>query len=294
MPDPVTAITGGMGIIGSLIASDAQGDAAQTQANSANYATQLQYKAYQQQRKDLAPWRKAGQTALNALIGTPATPERTVQGAPIYGNALGGAPGETVVSLFGNEQVYNPEQTIIGYQPSTTIPAKAGTEGLLQKGPGEFEESPSYQFALEQGQQGIQRAASATGRLGSGAYLKDATKYAKGLASEEYQNFLNRYYQSLNPYFSLAGLGQIGATGSAAAAGQYGQAAGQNALYAGNATAAGQLGQGNTWANTMNWGGQQMGNYLAQNQLQNQSYGGIYSPSYGYLNPNQVNSMTWL
>lgn len=316
------AVAGGA-VAGGLISAQGQKSAAKTMAGSADQATQLQYEMYQQQREDLGPWREAGAGAVNALWGTPGTPAQTTQGAPIYGAPSPGAPvaapqqGSAVPDYTAGVPMYNAESgvtygynnpllnqlavagvypgqqqpQITGYGPSTTTPATPGTQGLIQKGPGEFEESPSYQFALSEGLRAQQRAASATGRLGSGAYLRDATKYAKNLASEEYQNFLNRYYQSLNPYFSLAGLGQISATNTANAAGQYGQAAGQNALYAGNATAAGQMGQANTWGNMAQWGGQQAGNYLAQ---RNYPQYGVNSPTYGFMSPNQMNAMTWL
>ena len=167
---------------------------------------------------------------------------------------------------------------------------KAGEEAvntlakLTQAGPGIFTESPSYQFALQQGMQGIQRGASATGRLGSGAYLKDITKYAEGMASQEYQNFLNRYYQSLTPYQSLAGLGQTAATNVANQGANAAQSQGQNALYAGQAQAAGILGQTNAIVAPMANAGQQVGDYMNMNYMRNlynpQSqgqYGGYYS-----------------
>jgi hypothetical protein len=319
----VAVAVAGAAVVGGVIASQGQQSAADTMAGSAENATQLQWAQYQQQRADLAPWTQAGAGAINALWGTPGTPEQTIQGAPIYGPAGGtgtGAGAENQGGSWGIEMQYDWEsnsmkpvtvhyppgestasaaiggqqQVITGYQPSTTIPATPGTTGMIQAGPGQFKESPSYQFVLGEGQKGIQRAASATGRLGSGAYLKDATKYAEGLASTEYDNFLRRYYESLNPYLALAGMGQLSATNTANAAGQYGQSVGQNALYAGQANAAGQLGQANTWANVANWGGQQAGNYLAYNQLQNGQYSGVNSPNYGYMNPNQINAMTWL
>lgn len=43
------------------------GNAASTQANAANRAADLQNQQFQQTREDLAPYRAAGQTALNAL-----------------------------------------------------------------------------------------------------------------------------------------------------------------------------------------------------------------------------------
>jgi hypothetical protein len=46
----------------------AAGDAASTQAASADRAADLQYKQYEQTRQDQMPWMEAGKTALNKLI----------------------------------------------------------------------------------------------------------------------------------------------------------------------------------------------------------------------------------
>lgn len=56
-------------IIGSsLIGSDAAGQAAGTQADASNKASDLQYKMFQEQQALQAPFRAAGETALNKLI----------------------------------------------------------------------------------------------------------------------------------------------------------------------------------------------------------------------------------
>lgn len=52
---------------GSFLQSGATKDAARMQADAANRAAELQYKMYQQQREDLAPWRAAGSKALTEL-----------------------------------------------------------------------------------------------------------------------------------------------------------------------------------------------------------------------------------
>lgn len=64
-----------------------------------------------------------------------------------------------------------------------------------------FEQSPGYQFRMQQGQQAIERAAAAAGSYGSGANLKDLTRFGQGVASQEYGSYVNR----------LLGLQQIGA-----------------------------------------------------------------------------------
>lgn len=81
----------------------------------------------------------------------------------------------------------------------------------VKQGPGDYKESPGYQFQLDEGIKAVNRAAAARGASGAGGTTKDIMRYAQGLASSDYDQFLNRYYQSLNPYLSLSNLG-YGAT----------------------------------------------------------------------------------
>jgi hypothetical protein len=57
-----TAIVGG-----AVIGAYASGNAASTQADAANNASNMTWAQYQQTREDQAPWRQAGQTALNQI-----------------------------------------------------------------------------------------------------------------------------------------------------------------------------------------------------------------------------------
>jgi hypothetical protein len=106
---------------------------------------------------------------------------------------------------------------------------KAGRKALgvlekkIYKGPGEFEESPGYQFRLEQGKKTVLSAASATGGLASGRTQKALMEYGQEYASNEYDKFLARYYTSLSPLQSLA---QVGVT-TAGSLGQMGVATGR-------------------------------------------------------------------
>lgn len=69
-----------------------------------------------------------------------------------------------------------------------------------------FETSPGYQFNLEQGQEGLLRAAGSRGALNSGGTDVDLLKYSQGLASNEFGNYLSQQQY-------LAGLGQSAAQG---------------------------------------------------------------------------------
>ncbi len=165
--------------------------------------------------------------------------------------------------------------------------------GMLKAGPGEYEKSPYYNFLMGQGTQALERGAAARGNQLSGAENKALTQFGQGLASTDYDTWLNNWYKSLTPYQSLAGLGQTTATQGAGLANQSANAIGQYGLAGGEARAAGQLGVANTIGNYAQWGGQQAGNYLMQNAL-NQNYGQpMYNPQ-TYWPQNQINSMGWL
>jgi len=72
MPDVATGITGAMTGISALSSMDSGGQAANTQSASADQAIALQNKMYEQNRKDLAPWRNVGSAAeqrLGVLLG---------------------------------------------------------------------------------------------------------------------------------------------------------------------------------------------------------------------------------
>lgn len=71
-----------------------------------------------------------------------------------------------------------------------------------------FQESPGYQFRLEQGQQALERSQAAKGGLLSGRAVLEAQRFGQGEASAEYGNYINRLQ-------SLAGMGQAAAGGAA-------------------------------------------------------------------------------
>lgn len=227
------------------LSAHAMTKAAGISADASRYATDIQWKMYEQARQDQLPWLKAGQKALGEL------------------------------------------------------------EKKVYAGPGEFTESPGYQFRLDQGNKNILANQSATGNLASGRTLKALQQYGQDYASNEYSNFLNQYYQSLAPLQSLAGLGQSTATsmggqsigaGNAIAgtimsgagqqssayqglAGIYGNmgsnlasiymgqgnAIAQNYMNQGNISAANSINQANIWNNAITGATSTLGYYLGQN-----------------------------
>ncbi len=76
-----------VGAAGSAYASKQSGKAAQTQANSADQASAIQQANFEQTREDLMPYKQAGDTSLNQLMGQ-MTPDgyfnQTYTGQDIY------------------------------------------------------------------------------------------------------------------------------------------------------------------------------------------------------------------
>jgi len=258
-------------IAGTSIFSGIMGDkAAKSEERAAGKAADLQWKMYQQGREDLAPWREAGIYGLNALTGEmeygmsmPRREDFMTKPSMTYdfSDFSAGPQGIPGTPTF-DEAAYN--DAMDKYYASGER-----TGGLLE-GPGEFTEDPGYQFRLSQGVNALDRSAASRGSVGGGAHKKALLEYGQGLGSQEYQNFLNRYYESLNPYFSLAGMGQVSAGQGASMGTQTGQLMGQNYLAGGRAKAGGYA----NWANALNSG---MENYI--------SMGGGFGGGGGSVNP---------
>lgn len=109
--------------------------------------------------------------------------------------------------------------------------ALGGLDQMLYGDPSEFMNDPSYQFRKQQGMDGIESSAAASGGLLSGAALKSLNRYNSDLASQEYGNAFNRLS-------GVAGTGQTTAT-------NLGQFGANNAMNQGNALIAGANAQAN-------------------------------------------------
>lgn len=215
-----------------------------------------------QQRAEKRAYEAAQQNFLRGGLVTPTT-------APTNALAQSMAPG-------ADSGLVAPEGGYYKLMP--------GGEG----GPGEFTESPGYQFTLSEGNRAIQNALSAMGRNRSGAHVRAAADYAENLASTEYDNFLRRWYQSLTPYQSLAGLGMTAGSTTGALGASAAQGAGQAQIYAGDASAAGTINQANVLSGAITGGANQLLylnalRNLPQYNQPNYSYAG--NPSYSYNAP---------
>ena len=115
----------------------------------------------------------------------------------------------------------------------------------IAAGPGKFVESPGYEFRLKEGQRAIEGSAAARGSVLSGAAQKAALRYGQDYATNDYDNFLARYYQSLTPYQSLAGLGMTATQGTVNANTNAANQVSQYVQNMGNAQATGYINQAN-------------------------------------------------
>lgn len=217
------------GIASGLLSSNAASKAAGQQAN-AEYAainTQSQQNALTQ--AGLNPFKVVGTTANDAL-------------ANLYG-------------LNVNTNGYQtPDQTTPQGQALTLL---EGLSGISPNGPGQantafnnafaaYQNSPTYQFQLQQGQQALDRSAASKGLLLSGAQLKDSQAFGQGLASQGLgtftQNLSNLYSGLVGGLNGLAGTGLNAAAGQGSANTATAGAIGQYLGNAGTAQAAGTIG----------------------------------------------------
>ncbi len=164
----------GIGAAGSVassaIGAHAAGSAAQTQQQADQAAIAEQQREFDATQAREQPWVTAGTGALSQLTA-------------------GTQPGGDLLTPYG--------ETYQTPAPFTYDPFSAPTGVTEQNDPG-------YQFRLQQGQQAIERGATAAGGAFSGGTLKALARYGQDYASNEYQNVYNRALQGYNTNFTDA------------------------------------------------------------------------------------------
>jgi hypothetical protein len=125
-----------------------------------------------------------------------------------------------------------------------------------------LEATPGYQFNLSQGLKATDLAMNKRGLLGSGRASKERQRYGAGLASQTYNDYLNRL-AALSGVGQSTG-GQIGQLGAGAA-----QSAGQATMAGGAARASGYQAKGQGYMNMANALSGGVGDYLGYNYLMN-------------------------
>lgn len=291
-----------VGDIGSaLIGAKANKKAAKTQADASNYAADLQQQQYEQTREDQMPFLDTGYRAtnrLNELLGLGPKFDTSFQNfdAAKYLAANPDAKawldtklGPASIRVFGKNiptknNPFNQSAEQLAYEHYTDDAARHGQPrtgdffidqttpsdyGSLMRdfSAADFNTDPGYQFRQQQGQQGMERSASARGGLLSGSAVKDAMRFNQGLASDEYTNAYNRFQTNrankLNPLQALMGSGQTATNQLTNASQNYANNAGEMALQGANARASGYMANARLYGNALN----SIGAYADRNGL---------------------------
>ncbi len=155
------------------------------------------------------------------------------------GTGTGNSAGAASYSVNGA----SPSSGGVTIDPTTGLPSNAPAGASSQFS--NFYNSPGYQFTLGQGEQAVNRNASANGSLYSTNTLTAENNYAQGAASTQYNN----YVQQL---LSLSGIGGSAVAGTANAATNAGNNISANDLSAGNAEASGALATGGAASSALN------------------------------------------
>jgi len=220
------AIMGGSSLLGGYLSGQGAKAGAQTQADAALQAAQLQKQMFDIQNAQQAPYRQTGYNALNQIgaMGSGAYQKVDAQGK-IIGDGQG--------SGYLTHQ-FTPEDFQAGIDPG-------------------------YAFRLQQGQRQLAAQQNASGGLIGGNALAGMQDYTQGQASQEYGNAFNRYQTQrgniYNTLASMAGLGQTSLGQTTAASTNAGANIGNQISNVGSALGAGQVGQANAYAGAVQGAG---------------------------------------
>lgn len=133
----------------------------------------------------------------------------------------------------------SPDQTLqglgTGFNQST---ADSTASQVLQQ-------SPQYQFALQQGIAGLDSSAAASGGLLSGGHLAAILNYSQGLASQQYNNVYNQL-------LGVTSMGEAAAAGAATNAAVTGSGVSSNQMTLGSEQATNAYASGNSSSNMWN------------------------------------------
>lgn len=144
------------------------------------------------------------------------------------------------------------------------------------------QQTPGYQFTLDQGLKSVQNSAAARGLGTSGAALKGASSYATGLADSTYNDVYNRALQTFQTNYNsaannanrlqtLVGSGQNAAGSMGSLGAQTAGNIGNSLTSAANASAAGTIGSANAISSGLNGVGN---NALVYGLMQNNAGAG--------------------
>lgn len=183
-----------------------------------------------------------GATSLtSALLGSNAAKTAAGQQTSAINNA-----NALTASIYGDTVNRNAPFVQAGTGATNILGNLYGLNGgaAQTKAYGDFQTSPNYQFAFDQGNRAVQSSASAAGGLYSGKAAKDLMDYGQRLASQQF----NSYTGGLS---SLANLGQNSANNTGAQGASYASQAAGLTTAGGIAQSAGTMGSANAITNAL-------------------------------------------
>lgn len=269
---PAAAAIAGGAIVGGLIQAGAADSAAGKQAAAADRGVAETRRQFDLTRQDRLPWLTQGRGALyklSDLLGID-TPQGEMPTREMFTRTIPATRG-TIIPLPGVTATYaggTPARTEFdeaGYNKAlaewNAMPSGRSEEfgSLMDDFTGEdLLNEPGYQFGFNEGQRTIDQSAAARGSLFSGKTLRDLIQFGTDYGGTKYGEAFNRDAANKNRKFSM--LSSM-AGGGASAASDLGQAGMSSAnsisgllTGAGNAQAAGIMGQANALTNAIGTG----------------------------------------
>lgn len=257
----VAVAVAGAAVVGGVASNQAADKAADATADATYSANQSQAQQSAQTRADFAPQRELGHGATSLLgqlygINVLSPAQRSAQADVRIADTMLPAGTTYVMSdeqngrvLFNGQDIgrvqrggksgrfiANPGVDInaLRQQAAEAQAANSPVPGATNGAPSlsAFIQSPDYQFNLAEGQKAMDRSLTARGRGLSGAAVREGTRYASGMASQQYGDFTNRLMQ-------IAGLGSAATSQTAAAGANAANNISQNTMFQGAQRASG-------------------------------------------------------
>lgn len=236
------AVLGTVGsIAGGIIGADAASSAEKAQVYYQQQALNWIKQNYGQTQANLQPYIGAGSSAVGSLLSLYGLPGGTAAGSGGAGAAMG--VGGTGGPMNG--------------QPA------AGPAGVFSQ----FQNTPGYQFPLQQANLATNRALASSGLIGSGGALRDLSQLNAGYASQGF----NQYVSGIQ---GLANNGQQAATSLGNIGVGTGAQIGQAETNAGNASAQGIYNTASSWNGAIQGVIGSLSGNGASGGSSNSSYGG--------------------
>lgn len=151
-----------------------------------------------------------GKTSLNNGTGILGAIDSVRSAAPSIGGISGGATGGgstfsplgIAANIFGGLN----QEAALKKQQKQLLGANQQQQANLESfDPSGITSDPGYQFNLEQGQKGIDRALAASGSTASGRAIKAATEYNQNYANNAFKDYYARWLQKTQGQNQLIG-----------------------------------------------------------------------------------------